>query len=126
MTVDANLNQITIPFDPQQATSSAESLREALHVGREIAVVGKELDVSTIDLDAASSLLLQVLLAAEGSEAPVLGDDDLLAARELVLGATESLESDGTVCILVSIFEQRVAKTKEYSLESRVRTLMMI
>ncbi len=60
-------------------------------------MVGQELDISTIDLDAASSLLLQVLLAAQGGEAPVLGDDDLLAAGELVLGATESLESGSTV-----------------------------
>jgi hypothetical protein len=60
-------------------------------------VVGEELNVSTVDLDATSSDLLQVLLAAEGSETPVLGDDDLLATGELVLGAAESLESDGTV-----------------------------
>lgn len=60
-------------------------------------MVGKELDVSTIDLDAAGSLALEVLLAAEGSEAPVLGDDDLLAAGELVLSAAESLECDSAV-----------------------------
>lgn len=60
-------------------------------------MVGKELDVSTVDLDAAGSLLVEVLLAAERGETPVLGDNDLLATRELVLGSTESLESDGTV-----------------------------
>lgn len=60
-------------------------------------MVGKELDVSTVDLDAASSLLVEVLLAAEGGEAPVLGDNDLLATRELVLGSSESLESDSAV-----------------------------
>ena len=76
---------------------SGESLGEALHVVLQGTVVGKELDVGTIDLDAASSPLLQVLLAAEGSETPVLGDDDLLATGELVLGAAESLESGGAV-----------------------------
>jgi hypothetical protein len=61
-------------------------------------VVGQELDIGTINLDAASGLLLQVLLAAEGSEAPVLGDDDLLPAGELVLRAAEGLEGNGAVC----------------------------
>jgi len=56
-------------------------------------VVGEELNVSTVDLDATSGLLLQVLVAAERGEAPVLGDDDLLSARELVLGSSESLKS---------------------------------
>jgi hypothetical protein len=74
-----------------------KSLRELLHVLLQVAVVGKELDVSTIDLDAASSLLLQVLLTAKRGEAPVLGDNDLLAARELVLGSAESLKSVATV-----------------------------
>lgn len=75
-----------------------ESLGETLHVESQGTVVGKELDVSTVDLDAAGSLLLQVLLAAEGGETPVLGDDDLLATGELVLRAAESLESGGAVC----------------------------
>jgi hypothetical protein len=43
------------------------------------------LDISTINQDFASSLLLHVLFPAERSEAPVLRNDDLLAARELVL-----------------------------------------
>lgn len=61
-------------------------------------MVGKELNVSTIDLDAARSLLLEVLLTSERSEAPVLGDDDLLSAGELVLRSSESLKSNATVC----------------------------
>jgi hypothetical protein len=48
-------------------------------------VVAQELDVCTIDQDLASFLLLHVIFAAERSEAPVLGNDDLLAAGELVL-----------------------------------------
>jgi len=44
-----------------------------------------------------SSLLLQILLAAEGGETPVLGDNDLLATRELVLGAAEGFEGNSLV-----------------------------
>lgn len=61
-------------------------------------MVGKELDVGTVDLDTASGLLLEVLLAAKGGEAPVLGDNDFLATRELVLGAAEGLEGNSLVC----------------------------
>lgn len=61
-------------------------------------MVGQELHVGTVHLDATSSLLLQVLLATERGETPVLGDNDLLAARELVLGSAEGLEGESTVC----------------------------
>ena len=60
-----------------------EGLREALHVGGKVALVAQELDVGAVDLDAALLALGNVLVAAEGGEAPVLGDDDLLAAGEL-------------------------------------------
>ena len=66
-------------------------------------MVGQELDVSTIDLDTTGSLLLKILLTAKRGETPVLGDDDLLATRELVLGTAESLESKTTVYNSVSI-----------------------
>lgn len=111
---------------------SLESLGEALHVVLERTVVGQELNVSTIDLDATSSLLLQVLLATERGEAPVLGDDDLLATGELVLGAAESLESSGLVCFDLSAHHGSVCKccvdagSRLDVLESRVRRLMMI
>ena len=101
MTVDATLssqNHSFLDLDLAQPLSlSDESVGETLHVEGETALVGKELDVGTIDLDAASSLLLKVLIAAKRGEAPVLGDDDLLATGELVLGATEGLESVGAV-----------------------------
>ena len=61
------------------------------------AVLREELDVGTIHLDVTSVPLLDVLLTAEGREAPVLGDNDLLPAGELVLRAAEGLEGDGTV-----------------------------
>lgn len=48
-------------------------------------MVAEELDVGTINENLSGSLLLHVLLATEGSETPILGDDDLLATRELVL-----------------------------------------
>lgn len=86
------------------ARLSLESGREALHVVLQGTVVGKELNVGTVRKEVTSGLLLEVLLATERSEAPVLGDDDLLATRELVLGSAESLQSGSLVCneLLVS------------------------
>lgn len=60
-----------------------ESLREAADVVRESALVAKELNVGTIDPDLTLLALLDVLVALERGETPVLGDDDLLATREL-------------------------------------------
>jgi hypothetical protein len=65
--------------------SLLESSWESSDVVGQLAVVGQELDISTINQDLASSLLLHVLFTAERSEAPVLRNDDLLAARELIL-----------------------------------------
>jgi len=47
-------------------------------------VGSQELDVGTVGLDLAILSLLDVLVTAERGEAPVLGDDDLLATREPV------------------------------------------
>jgi hypothetical protein len=74
-----------------------ESVGEATHVGGEVALVAKELDVGTINLDLALLALLDVLLTAERGEAPVPGNNDLLAAGELVLATPQSLESSGAV-----------------------------
>ena len=60
-----------------------ESLGEAADVVRKLALVAEELDVGTVDPDLTLLALLDVLVALEGSETPVLGDDDLLATREL-------------------------------------------
>lgn len=98
MTVYATLNARQPFLLPHKAPLGTEGLRELPHVLLEVAVVAEELDVGTIDLDVASSPLLQVLLATERSEAPVLGDDELLLARELVPGAAERLEGVGAVC----------------------------
>jgi hypothetical protein len=56
-------------------------------------VVGKELNVGAIDANATRLLPFQVLLPPERGEAPVLGQNDLLPAGELVLGSAEGLES---------------------------------
>jgi hypothetical protein len=82
--------------DAQSTPLSLERIREPLHVFLQVALVAQELNVGTVNLDATRSLLLQVLVAAEGSEAPVLADDDLLAAGELVLRSAEGLKGDGS------------------------------
>ena len=60
-------------------------------------MVAQELYVGTIDQNATSLAELNVFVTAQGSEAPVLGNDDLLPARELVLAAAESLDGGGAV-----------------------------
>lgn len=57
----------------------------------------EELNVGTVLEELALLAELDVLLAADGSETPVLGDNDLLATGELVLRAAEGLESGSTV-----------------------------
>lgn len=74
-------------------------LREALDVVLDGTVVAEELNVGTVDLDTALLAELDVLLTTERSETPVLGDNDLLATRELVHGATESLDGSRTVSV---------------------------
>lgn len=70
---------------------------EALHVLGDETVATQELDVGTVLLELALLAHLDVLLAADGGEAPVLGDNDLLAAGELVHGAAESLDGGSAV-----------------------------
>ena len=57
----------------------------------------EELDVGTVLAELALLAELDVLLAADRGEAPVLGDDDLLATGELVHGAAEGLDGGGAV-----------------------------
>ena len=61
-----------------------ERLRESAHILFQPSMGSQELNVSTIRLELSVLTLLQVLLTTEGSEAPVLGDDDLLAAGKSV------------------------------------------
>jgi hypothetical protein len=60
-----------------------ESGRETLDVVGKVALVAEELNVGTVDLDLTGVARVDVLLTLEGSESPVLGDNDLLATREL-------------------------------------------
>jgi len=82
-------------LDQRNLSLGLEGLGEAAHVVLEGTLGAEELDVGTVDADLALLALLDVLLAAKGGETPVLGDDDLLATGELVLGATESLNDVG-------------------------------
>lgn len=68
-----------------------------------------ELDVGAVLLDAALLAQLDVLLAAERGEAPVLGDDDLLAAGELVHGAAQGLDGVGAVGVTRADGQQDLA-----------------
>lgn len=81
----------------QNLSSLLKGSGEAADVVGKVALVAEELDVSTVDLDLSGLALLDVLLALEGGEAPVLGDDDLLATGELVLASPQSLKGSGAV-----------------------------
>ena len=82
---------------------SLEGSWEAANVVGKLTLVAQELNVGTINQDLSSSLLLRILLTAERGETPVLGNNDLLATWELVLGTTESLESGSTVCEMLAL-----------------------
>ena len=57
----------------------------------------QELDVAAVLAELALLAQTNVLLAANRGEAPVLGDNDLLATGELVHGAAESLDGGRAV-----------------------------
>ena len=78
-----------------------ESIREALDILFEVALVAEELNVATVDLDPALLALSNVLLATEAGEAPVLADDDLLATGELELLALYSFPDRHVASYLV-------------------------
>jgi hypothetical protein len=78
-----------------------ESLGETAHVVVEGTLGAEELDVGTVDPDLALLALLDVLLALEGSETPVLGDDDLLATGELLELVQSQTEISGDISYLV-------------------------
>jgi hypothetical protein len=69
----------------QNLSRRLESSGEAADVLGKVSLVAEELDVGTVDLDLALLALLDVLIALERGEAPVLGDNDLLATGELHL-----------------------------------------
>ena len=57
----------------------------------------EELDVGTVLLELALLAELDVLLTTDGGEAPVLRDNDLLTAGELVGGAAHGLDGGSAV-----------------------------
>jgi hypothetical protein len=81
----------------QHLSGSLEGTGEALDVLLDLTMATEELNVGTILAELALLAELNVVLTANGGEAPVLGDNDLLAAGELVHGAAESLQSGGAV-----------------------------
>lgn len=74
-----------------------EGVWETAHVVLDWALVAEELDVGAIDTDGTGLALLDVVGTVKRSEAPLLGDNDLLATGELVLRPTESLDGGGAV-----------------------------
>ena len=87
---------------------SLEGLGETAHVVLKGTPGAEELDVGTVDADLARLALGDVLLTTEGSEAPVLGDDDLLATGELVLATSESLDGSSAVCNSTSAIARKL------------------
>ena len=67
-------------------------IRESPDVVLKRALVPQKLHIRTIHPDLALLTLGDVLLATERREAPILRDDDLLAAGELVLAAAQGFD----------------------------------
>jgi hypothetical protein len=63
-------------------------------------LLGDKLDVTTIRSELTSGTSLNIVSTSKRSETPLLGDDDLLLTRELVLAASQSLNNDSLVGIL--------------------------
>lgn len=62
-----------------------ERIWENANISLNRTLVPQELHISTIDPNLAFSTLFEIFITAERGEAPVLGDNDLLTAGELVL-----------------------------------------
>lgn len=82
---------------PRPPFSTILSLRlksrwEQAHIPLNGPLVPQKLHIRSIDLDLSLRALLEVLIAAQGREAPILGDDDLLAAWELVLRTAKGFD----------------------------------
>ena len=73
-----------------------------LEVVGEGALLVQVLDVATIGLKAASSTLVDIVFSRQLGEAPLLGDNDLLASRELELCTTQRLDDDGLVVVFAT------------------------
>jgi hypothetical protein len=99
---------------------------EAADVLGEVALVAEELNVSTVNLDLAGLALLNVLVTLEGSEAPVLGDNDLLATGELFRISTANAKI-AILRVRHTLYWQRLRASRAVArCESLVRTDMRI
>jgi len=98
--VHLNLLHVFTPSTNPLCLGGLKRIWETAHVVLEGTLVAKELDVGTVDTNLTSLTLGDVFLTTERSEAPVLGDDDLLATRELVLRSAEGLDGCGAVRVL--------------------------
>ena len=76
---------------------SLKRIRENAYITLNRPFVPQELHISPIDPNLAFRTLLEVFVTAKRCETPILGDDDLLAAGEFVLRATESFDGCGAV-----------------------------
>ena len=83
--------------------------REPLHIIRDRTLIPQELDIRPIDLDLPFLPQLDIVIASERREPPVLADDDFLAAGEFVHGATEGLDGGGAVVVACAYGEQDLA-----------------
>ena len=77
--------------------SSLKRIRENPNITLNRPFVPQELHISPINPNLAFCALLEVFVTAKRCETPILGDNDLLAAREFVLGATESFDGCSAV-----------------------------
>lgn len=72
-------------------------------------LLGEELDESSVLLDLSVLSSGHVLLSVEVGETPLLGDDDLLLAGELVSASSQTLDNGGLVVVLGSDGDQNLA-----------------
>lgn len=85
------------------------SLGKTLEVLLEGPMVVNVLDIATVRDDATSLAGSFVLGTGELGEAPLVGDEELLAAGKLVLGTTEGLNDDSLVGVLGTDRDQGLA-----------------
>jgi len=104
-----NLLSYVSPLFFSNLSLGLEGIGETPHVLGQVALVAEELNVGAIVLEATLGALGDVLLAAEGCEAPVLGDDDLLATGELVLRSAEGFDGGSAVGISGSDAQKNLA-----------------
>merc|ERR1712107_607592 len=71
-----------------------------LEVFRKLTLLRDKLDVTTIGLDETLRTSFDVFGTVQGSETPLLGDNDLLLTGELVLTTSQSFNDNSSVGFL--------------------------